>query len=493
MDLGNFVFAACSSTSAKQTAMLLVTSPHRRKLAIWIAILLFAVFWCRCGDARAWRNEQGDIIAEGTFLALDGAHVIFRNEFGDKEKIKRKDLCTSDRYIIARLAEVAESLREIEVEGSGSNTEEALRDASRAAVRQRSGALLAAVTEVENDQLVRDSVLTVSEGYLYSYDIVSPWNATTRKIRIRAQVSERELPRIPGGAFFDPSAKAARDSSIQDRRQLAIGALQHVLDSFDERLLKLEVTPNAKTPATQRIEATVTVSFDTREFDQLRRALDKILRQTSLQQGTVVANVVRMNDRNRTGPEPNWARAVDSMAQRYFGDCGPITGSPRFVDLADSAGMRTRVKGTELLHDFKPEQHKDGNSLTLLVIADDSVTGEQGRRWHWYLIDWHTTLRELDLDVEVSHYSKGGKPLRHGRIRLGPCPLGTMTYRHALNIPCIVIGPFFCASASMIYADELVVARKVQLPTSIAATAVDVMSLDSSAASVVRRKKSTTK
>ncbi len=471
-----------------------LTLLSHRKIPVCLGILMCATLWCRSGDAREWRNEQGDTVAEGTFLALlDGDRVVFRNSFGEKETIRRKDLCTSDRYIIARLAELAESLREVEVEGTGSNAEEAIRDASRAAVRQRSGAMLAAVTEVENDQLVRDSVLTVSEGYLYSYDVVSPWNATTRKIRIRAQVAERELPRIPGGAFFDPTAKAAHDSSIQDRHHLAIGALQQVLDSFDERLLTLEVATGKKTPSATHIDALVTIAFDSREFDRLRGALDKILRQTSLKQGTVVADVVRMNDRTRTGPEPNWSRAVDSMAQRYFGDSGPITGSPRFIDLADSSGMRAKVRGPELLHDFKPNLHKDAASSMLLVIADDSVTGDQGRRWHWYLIDWSPRLRELDLDVEVSHFSKGGKPLRHGRIRLGPCPLGTMTYRHALNIPCMVIGPFFCASASLIYADELVLARKVQLPTSITATAIDVMSLDSSEAHIVRRKRSNRK
>ena len=59
------------------------------------------------------------------------------------------------------------------VSGTGKTLEEAKTNALRSAIEQAFGAFISSKTEILNDNLVKDEVVSVSNGNIQKYDIVS--------------------------------------------------------------------------------------------------------------------------------------------------------------------------------------------------------------------------------------------------------------------------------------------------------------------------------
>ena len=78
--------------------------------------------------------------------------------------------------------------------GAGSSPEEALQNAYSAAIEQAVGVLVDAETQVENDQIIREKILTFSRGFVQKYDEVKRWDkGGVHFVRIRAKVSASKL------------------------------------------------------------------------------------------------------------------------------------------------------------------------------------------------------------------------------------------------------------------------------------------------------------
>jgi hypothetical protein len=80
--------------------------------------------------------------------------------------------------------------------GVGRNETDATKDALSNAVRQAIGAVLSAETMVKNDQVIRDQILTYSDGFVEKYEMVGKPDTTYSglvSVRIRAQVRRSTL------------------------------------------------------------------------------------------------------------------------------------------------------------------------------------------------------------------------------------------------------------------------------------------------------------
>lgn len=76
-------------------------------------------------------------------------------------------------------------------EGVGATPDEAVKDAFRNAVRQVVGAIVDAETQIENDQVIEDKVLTYSGGFINRYDEVAgskKVQSGLHRIRIKANI-----------------------------------------------------------------------------------------------------------------------------------------------------------------------------------------------------------------------------------------------------------------------------------------------------------------
>ena len=84
--------------------------------------------------------------------------------------------------------------KEVVVIGIGTDTEKALQNAFSQAIEQTVGVLVDAETVVKNDQLIRDEVLTYSQGYVEKYDIVKRWEeGGLRHVEVQATVARSKL------------------------------------------------------------------------------------------------------------------------------------------------------------------------------------------------------------------------------------------------------------------------------------------------------------
>lgn len=79
-------------------------------------------------------------------------------------------------------------------DGVGTSREEALKDAFRAAIRQEVGEVVDSEVKVRNDALIKDEILTYSDGYIPRHEVIKATvEGGMHKVSIRARVERRRL------------------------------------------------------------------------------------------------------------------------------------------------------------------------------------------------------------------------------------------------------------------------------------------------------------
>jgi hypothetical protein len=114
--------------------------------------------------------------------------------------------------------------------GIGTDPEQAKQNAFSAAIEQAVGVLVDAETIIKNNQVIRDRILTSSQGYLQGFEEVDRWEeGGTCFVRIRARVAAGKLDetlkaqyvvtrKIPGSLLF--SNIAVEVDSQEDAREM---------------------------------------------------------------------------------------------------------------------------------------------------------------------------------------------------------------------------------------------------------------------------------
>ena len=77
--------------------------------------------------------------------------------------------------------------------GTGNTKEEATKNALRSALEQTYGAFVSANSQVVNDELVRDEIVSISTGNIVSYDVLSFIDSNPKQITLKAVVSISKL------------------------------------------------------------------------------------------------------------------------------------------------------------------------------------------------------------------------------------------------------------------------------------------------------------
>ena len=78
--------------------------------------------------------------------------------------------------------------------GSGSTKDEATKNALRSAIEQTYGTFVSANTQVVNDELIKDEIITISSGNIIGYDIISTNDISNGvEVTVKAIVSPDKL------------------------------------------------------------------------------------------------------------------------------------------------------------------------------------------------------------------------------------------------------------------------------------------------------------
>jgi hypothetical protein len=180
------------------------------------AVTLGVILCCGQSPARTWTDITGKHKIEGEFVKLADGQVDIRREDGKLVRIPLEKLSEADQQHARKAVKVGEEspfsvtgdeekpaakpkaptegkeTQTVVAEGVGTTKEEALKDAFRAAVRQVVGEVVDGETLVKNDDLVKDQVLTYSDGFIPKHEEVSVRReGGLFRMTIRAQVERR--------------------------------------------------------------------------------------------------------------------------------------------------------------------------------------------------------------------------------------------------------------------------------------------------------------
>ena len=173
------------------------------------------------------------------------------------------------------------------VDGVGATADEALKDCFRKAVSTVMGTIIDAETEVENDRLVRDRILTFTDGFVDSYEELEAAHVEDGLVhrRIAATVRRDSLLLACGKAesmSVDASGLYPEVMTKLERRRNARALLRKTLDLLPGSVLQARVT--GRPPIDKLGEETtilapeVAVSLDAKKYDAVQDRLVAILR-----------------------------------------------------------------------------------------------------------------------------------------------------------------------------------------------------------------------
>ncbi|HEY8668854.1 MAG TPA: hypothetical protein VIL86_19560 [Tepidisphaeraceae bacterium] len=171
--------------------------------------------------------------------------------------------------------------------GIGKTGKDAEKDALSNAVRQAIGAFVSAETLVENDELVRDKILTLSDGFVEQYHVIGKPRSTPEGLTgvvIKAQVRRGKLVetvRANDIAVVEVNGQDLYGRAVTKKEQAKDGA-DAVLQAFrdvPERLLKTEILGKpAYDEKTGKFNVDVQVAVDQEAYfifaKELMRGLD---------------------------------------------------------------------------------------------------------------------------------------------------------------------------------------------------------------------------
>ena len=187
--------------------------------------------------------------------------------------------------------------RRVTVDGVGTTADEALKDCFRKAVAVVMGSIVDTETQVENDQLVVDRILTLSDGFVDSFEELGKAYVEDGLVHrhIIATVRRDSLLVACGRAesvSVDASGLYPEVMTKLERRRNAVALLRKTLDMLPGSVLRVQVgTPRVEklgeTRTTLGIE--LVIRADSQKYEAFQDRMTNILRCLSRQEGTIEA------------------------------------------------------------------------------------------------------------------------------------------------------------------------------------------------------------
>ena len=158
-------------------------------------------------------------------------------------------------------------VRTVEVEGTGATTDEALKDAFSSAVRTCIGVIVNAEQVVKNESVIKDEILTYSNGYINNYDDLGSTNKAgliVRRIRatvilgkLSGKLRERNIAvnEIKGEALF------AEATTVNQERKDFRAMLKNIFTDYELGKLWIPRLVERRIKAQDENNATVVFSI----------------------------------------------------------------------------------------------------------------------------------------------------------------------------------------------------------------------------------------
>lgn len=173
----------------------------------------------------------------------------------------------------------------VEVEGVGSDRDTALRVAWDKAVRSVVGTIVDSETLVRNDQLIADEILTYSNGFIASYDLLREWTDAENRVHVRldakvarGKVSSRLTELHVTEGDVDSGSLRAQLSSKTKKAKEGRARLERALRPFIRASYIRAGDPIIDNVAANgRLAVTVPLSFDNEAYQAALEKLEAVL------------------------------------------------------------------------------------------------------------------------------------------------------------------------------------------------------------------------
>jgi hypothetical protein len=298
--------------------------------------------------------------------------------------------------------------RQVVVDGVGATAEEALKDCFRKAVSVVMGSIVDAETQVENDRLLLDRILTFTDGFVDSFEEVGEAHVEDGLVhrRIVATVGRESLLVACGrteSASVDASGLYPEVMTKLERRRNALALLRKTLDMLPGCLLQVQVGR----PPVEKLGDTSTafglelvIRVDPQKYEAFQDRMNKILPCLSKQDGTSEAYsspVAQVSERYRQ----------DLLRKKFLNVAGRIPSDMCVVDVQFADIEDLSITATS----NKPQPTGQGGAS--LFIKGES-------QWRWFDLDESVDLSPMMETIVVAFRDSAGKEVQTTNLSLGP-------------------------------------------------------------------------
>ena len=377
-------------------------------------------------EVRTWSDKGGAITKEGSLEKVEGNWIHLKLTDGQVIKLPLSWLSDTDQAYVRKQGDVAPTadatsdssvsarqptkpasdykgeLMTVTTEGVGVDKKSAEEDAWRSAIRQVVGGYVDSETIVENDQLIRDKVITLSSAYVE--------RATTKRtsnqdglfyVTVEAAVRVTKLldtleqhsvaiARVDPKSIQDATAQA---QTQEEQEQARVALIARALRKYPETCMKVSIEGKpeiSKTAVTFRIKAEPDMEAFAAVADKLVEALTSTTRRNGVRRSSG-----EFNDPYE-GSDGGRNRAQEALL-RFFENSFPnrhqvfvqdkANDSPRttcVIPSVFSAKVETESGLQELA--YANGQAKWGENTYLYVPYRANKTLSR-ITWRWFVID----------------------------------------------------------------------------------------------------------
>jgi hypothetical protein len=258
-----------------------------------LCVVLVFTICAATAVARIWTDKTGTHKVEGEFVKLSDGNVDIRRDDGKLVRIPLDKLSEDDQKFVQKTAKTSgdetpfavvndeqkptakpaaknddNDTQTVFAEGVGTTREEAIKDAFRAAVRQVVGEVVDGETIVKNEELVKDQVLTYSDGFIPEHKVTSEkHDKGLFRVGIQAKVQRRSVIMKLKGANI--TLRSLDGQSLYGSIVTQIGAekdaaglVAKAMEGFPDQYLEARVVGEPKTTAKTDSEATIVVNVE---------------------------------------------------------------------------------------------------------------------------------------------------------------------------------------------------------------------------------------
>lgn len=319
---------------------------------------------------------------------------------------------------------------DIVAEGIGQSETQARTDAVRNAVRQAVGQIVSAETLVEKDDLVRDEILTYSDGFVETYSLVgSPRSEAGGLVRVsikariqRSKLIEKVRAANITTAEVSGESLLARTQSKREQREDAVALISSELRDMPAGLVRAEMQGEPEVDdRTGKVRVKLRISIEQESYDRfIQRLVPKL--------EAVCRTATLLASEKHHMKNPEFGGGINSI---------------EFVDIP-----------------VPPDSKGQGLEGAVIFVCERLNSNLQSSRWRMFEVesDVGAAFKHAAIAPAVSVTlldAQGGKvdafDLSLGRDERGPFILDQGGYSE--KRPRVIVQPLFSNGASAGYSD----------------------------------------